>query len=55
MRGKICIAGIILLLLASTALIAGSDLYAYHTKVQHSSTDYMGKYSDIIVVVGDVV
>jgi hypothetical protein len=30
-----------------------TDFYAYHTKVQHSATDYMGKYADIIVVIGD--
>jgi hypothetical protein len=30
-----------------------TDFYAYHTKVQHSATDYLGKYADIIVVIGD--
>ena len=30
-----------------------NKFYAYYTKVQHSATDYMGKYADIIVVLGD--
>ena len=29
---------------------ADGDFYAYHTKVQHSATDYLGKYADLIVV-----
>jgi len=30
-----------------------AGFYAYYTKVQHSATDYMGKYADIIVVLGE--
>ena len=37
-----------------TALEASGDFYAYHTKVQHSSTDYLGKYSDVIVVIDEL-
>jgi hypothetical protein len=29
------------------------DFYAYHTKVSHTSTDYVGKYADLIVVLGE--
>jgi hypothetical protein len=36
----------------SSNLTANSDFYAYYTKVQHSATDYLGKYPDIIVVLG---
>ena len=28
------------------------DFYAYHTKLSHTSTDYFGKYADLIVVLG---
>ncbi len=31
----------------------GNKFYAYYTKVQHSATDYMGKYADLIVVLED--
>jgi len=31
---------------------AQNNFYAYYTKVRHSATDYMGKYADIIVVLG---
>ncbi len=31
----------------------GRDFFAYYTKVNHSRTDYMGKYTDIIVVIGE--
>jgi hypothetical protein len=34
-------------------LVAQDNFYAYHTKVQHSATDYFGKYADIIVVLGE--
>ena len=30
-----------------------SDFYAYHTKLVHTSTDYFGKYADLIVVLGE--
>ncbi len=29
------------------------EFYAYHTKVNHTSTDYFGKYADLIVVFGE--
>jgi hypothetical protein len=32
---------------------ANENFYAYHTKVQHSATDYFGKFADIIVVLGE--
>lgn len=35
-----------------STLNADSDFYAYYTKVSQSATDYMGKYPDIIVVLG---
>ena len=44
---------IIFLALAATTS-ASENFYAYHTKVQHSLTDYLGKYSDLIVVVNDL-
>ena len=31
---------------------SNENFFAYHTKVSHSSTDYMGKYADLIVVLG---
>lgn len=36
----------------SLQIIAGSNFYAYYTKVQNSATDYFGKYADLIVVLG---
>ena len=33
-------------------LMANDYFYAYYTKVRHSSTDYVSKYADLIVVVG---
>ncbi|UII79884.1 LamG domain-containing protein [Flagellimonas sp. CMM7] len=34
--------------------VSGQDnFYAYHTKVQHSPSDYVGKYADLIVVLGE--
>ena len=46
-----------LLLLLVQFLLAGNaqaqnEFYAYHTKVSHTSTDYLGKYADLIVVLG---
>jgi hypothetical protein len=32
---------------------AQSPFYAYHTKVAHTATDYVGKYADLIVVLGE--
>ena len=29
--------------------VAADNFYAYHTKVQHSATDFFGKYADIMV------
>jgi hypothetical protein len=43
----------VILLLGLNSLCSADDFFAYHTKVQHSATDYMNKYSDIIVVVGE--
>jgi len=39
--------------LHSQKVSAADNFYAYYTKVQHSATDYMGKYADIIVVLDD--
>ncbi len=32
--------------------VNASNFYAYHTKLQHSATDYLGGYSDLVVVLG---
>jgi len=37
----------------NTTMAARSDFYAYYTKAQHSATDYVGKYADIFVVLGE--
>ena len=34
------------------ALASNDEFYAYYTKVQHSATDYLGEYADVIVVLG---
>lgn len=34
-------------------LCANQNFYAYYTKVQHSATDYFGKYADLIVVLDE--
>jgi hypothetical protein len=39
-----------LLLFPMFFLSAADNFYAYYTKVQHSATDYLGKYPDIIIV-----
>jgi hypothetical protein len=31
--------------------MAADNFYAYYTKVQHSATDYLGKYPDIVIVI----
>lgn len=37
-----------------TADLAGqASFHAYHTKLSHTSTDYFGKYADLIVVLGE--
>jgi hypothetical protein len=41
-----------LIALLSTRSISNDNFYAYHTKVQHSATDYFGKFADIIIVLG---
>jgi len=41
-----------LMFFAGNARGAYPDFYAYHTKVSHSATDYMGRYADLIVVLG---
>ena len=40
-------------LLYAGDLFGQQKFYAYHTKVIHSSTDYFGKYADLIVVLGE--
>jgi len=37
----------------SNSSFGGETFYAYHTKVSHTSTDYYGKYADLIVVLGE--
>jgi hypothetical protein len=32
---------------------AQNNFYAYHTKLSHTSTDYFGKYADLIVSFGE--
>jgi len=44
-----CIIGLITLI----QLKAQDSFYAYYTKVSHTSTDYFGKYADLIVVIGE--
>jgi len=34
-------------------LAGQASFYAYHTKLSHTSTDYFGKYADLIVVLGE--
>ena len=36
----------------NSVMAENSDFYAYYTKVSHSATDYVGKYADIVVVLG---
>jgi len=46
-----------LLLLVFTLVLnnvhAQSPFYAYHTKVNQTSTDFVGKFADLIVVLGE--
>ncbi len=35
------------------SLLANDEFYAYYTKVQHSATDYLSEYADIIVVLDE--
>ncbi len=44
---------LIAVLSITTTLYAETNFYAYYTKVRHSATDYLGKYADIIVVLGE--
>jgi hypothetical protein len=44
---------IVLFLLISNQLFSQDNFYAYHTKISHTSTDYFGKYADLIVVLGE--
>ena len=37
----------------SCSELRGQDFFAYHTKLVHTSTDYFGKYADLIVVLGE--
>ena len=39
---------------ARNTLADNDGFYAYYTKVQHSATDYLSDFADIIVVLGDV-
>ncbi len=43
----------IILCVLQINLSASEKFYAYHTKVQHSASDYLGKYADLIVVLGE--
>jgi len=40
-------------LLVTGVVKAEGDFYAYYTKAQHSASDYLGKYADLIVVFGE--
>ena len=44
---------VILSILWISELQGQQTFYAYHTKLVHSSTDYFGKYADLIVVLGN--
>ncbi len=44
---------ILLSFVISFQIFSQDNFYAYYTKVSHTSTDYFGKYADIIVVVGE--
>jgi hypothetical protein len=43
----------IIFLLGTGSLHAQSLFHAYHTKVAQTATDYVGKYADLIIVVGE--
>ena len=49
---KFSIVFIFLIFFVSLQVAASNNFYAYYTKVQNSSTDFFGKYADIIVVIG---
>jgi hypothetical protein len=50
---SLMIAVCLVVIMSCTQVFAGNNFYAYHTKVQHSATDYLGKYADLIVVLGE--
>jgi hypothetical protein len=43
---------LVLLCILTAADAKCDEFYAYYTKVDHSPTDYVGKYADIVVVLG---
>jgi len=47
---SVFILGWFFVLVFSNNSIAQNDFYAYHTKVSHTSSDYLGKYADLIIV-----
>lgn len=53
MSVKYLISIFILIQLLLNFAFSSENFYAYHTKAMHSSTDYFGKYADLIVVLGE--
>lgn len=53
MKTKLIPAIIIMCLGLSVQLKAQPNFYAYYTKVSHTSTDYFGKYADLVVVLDE--
>jgi len=53
MKKTLCTVMVIFLSATAIALYASDEFYAYHTKVQHSASDYMSHFADIIVVLGE--
>ena len=39
-------------MLSVESLYCQKKFFAYHTKTNHTATDYLGKYPDLIVVIG---
>ena len=42
----------IFIMLSAESLYCQKKFFAYHTKTNHTATDYLGKYPDLIVVIG---
>ncbi len=53
MKSKGLINFIVLSTILTQVALGQDPFYAYHTKRVHSSTDYIGKYADLIVVLGE--
>ena len=53
MKLKLLMIILIILISFPKNIYCQNNFYAYHTKLSHSSTDYLGKYADLIVVVGE--